>query len=334
MATKHRPPDITAQLLTAEAKQAAFVQILGGRLANPDTLFLPGVAFYDKLATDSGLSSAARDLFRWLGVKPQHATVRYGNTAAKAAICIPDTYRQSPYQAGAVLALAAIRTIAAQQADQEPAAIDQSFVEFASIEAGLGILVLNGIYPPHSAWETMMHGLHGHWHSNDTVLTHAYHPATYADAVLDYAANRQLSQRHWAGYLHLQARSRIIPTATPARLQPHPFVVQAHTLRAKSTIARMALAGAAAGLAVTTGLFIVAQRPLRPSAQAVEQYQEVVLRKQAYEACAMQVKDMSRGSESNDIFADQALNATKSRCMSLQNNYNAAVSRYNALLPQ
>lgn len=328
MATTSDAAESQAPPLTKEAKLATFERLFGGRLLHRGSLFLPDSSFYNKLATNTGLTAAARELYKWLGVKPRHISVTYRDKPKHDGLAIPEHFAEHPYQAGAILALYVVRdttNILGYKADE-------AFVEFASLEAGLGILVMNGLYPPHDAWEGLLQNLHGHWHANETVIAHAYHPNNYASELMAYAESQQLSQRLWAGYLHTEAQRRMGVLVTPAHRDLLPVRELARRNHARTALLRLVLLAVLGGIVAMTGTYVATQRPVRPSKLATEQYEEVVLRKQAYDACADTVKALSRSSEVNDIFADQELNAQKSRCLSLQNNYNAAVSRYNATL--
>lgn len=314
-------------LLTKAAKLDVFTTLFGGKLSHPGTLFLPKRSFYDKLATDAGLVAAARELYRWLGVKPRRLAMAYGD-GHKDGLSLAEHYRELPYQVGALLALHVVRDVA----DHLGYPADDDFIEFASLESGLGVLVINGLYQPHSVWEGLVHAMHGHWYANETVITHAYHPNNYANELLTYADAQQLSRRLWAGYLHAEAQRKLGVILQPAHRELPPTHELLRRSHARTAIVRLLLLAVFGGLLAITATYVTAQRPRQISTLATEQYQEVMLRKQAYIACVDKVTQLMRDSENNDIFTDQELNAQKSRCLSLQNTYNAAVSRYNATL--
>ena len=321
-------------LLTVQAKHAAYVSLFGGKHAHPDELFLPTREFYDQLRTESGLAAAAKQLYQWVGIKPRHLHATYSADTGTyhtqdGHLQIAAHYQSLPYQTGALLALAVLTDVVG---DHMHYGADRAFLEYLTIETGLGLLLANGLCPPHAKWESILHKIHGEWHSNLTIDLQTYRTINYVDELKHYASARHLSTRRWSSYLQPNARRQFGLGPHSSIAQPLAMIERARQRKVYTNALSIVLIAFCGGAAATIGAYVWSQRPEHVSGAAIAQYQRVAEKQHAYDQCQSSVRTQLNGSESNDVYADQRLNAAKAECMSLMNQYNAEVSRYNALL--
>ncbi|PID32132.1 hypothetical protein CR970_02185, partial [Candidatus Saccharibacteria bacterium] len=248
-------------LLTVNAKRAHYHSLFRQRSRG---MFLPDTAFYNKLHTDSGLRACAHELFRWIGAKPRKLRIAYGQQTADGAqsndsIILPEQLRSHPFQAGAALAVAVLQNAIAARAQ---GAIEDDFVEFASVESGLGVLVINGLYAPYPGWQQVVHNVFKDWEPPMPHTLAHYQPTHYCEEVVHFAEANHVSTRRWTHYVHTPALRHLpIDSLPPRHSQPLP---KAEALRRSITLRHIAaivlIALAAAGI-VIIGLYVYGQRP-------------------------------------------------------------------------
>lgn len=175
-------------------------------LAHHSSPFCPTVEFYNRLATDEGLSETMNELFRWLGMKPRHLRAAYDNVMVYTdydVINIPQGLREHPYQAGAQLGLRVLEYVLEHHTT---APIDGVILELVSLDAGLGILVLNGVANQRQTPDNVYHFLHEGWLHRHNVQLKYIKPREYAQLVIQHNHQMGARSKTWFRYTNRPAR--------------------------------------------------------------------------------------------------------------------------------
>lgn len=322
-----------ATLLTDEGRQARLDTLLAGRFRQRGKLHLPTTVQYDALATNEGLLQTAKDMCRWLGVKPSGLQVRYTKqtsavTYADHILSINEQYRLHPYAVGTLLALGTVEYFLSRYDTAQAA--DRGFIEYTTLHTGLGLWVLNGSSPKTSQPEKLYHAFDGRWFHNEGISLLAYTPAQYGSEVAQYAhANRIAPQTYVP---HVSPRSRhILPNlvlADTARSLTEPHIVYMHKKQARLLWIKLMLIIMTFALATTVAAYSLAQHSPTTDPIQIQAADNLTLTKKSLDECVGKAMQQQDTYDPNDIFMTRQIDATKAQCESLRNQYNHAVSDY------
>lgn len=324
---------VTSNVVASEDEMRVLQVALLDRLPQKGVLFTPSQSFYEQLTTSDGIRNAARELYRWLGVKPYRLRAVIAQTDdityLSGTLTVPTALVRAPYLLAACLAMRIVRQVLCDRLETSP---DTSVVERASVEAGLGIIVLNGI-----AQQTQHHSvLHAAFSTHHPLFLalEGCTPRQYGLAVAAYVHTYRLDSGTLMAHLSQPAQTLMPPyTRHYARAaRPDPTIMVAHRARLSSLAYRWLAGSVAIASSLTLGLFIWAQRPYRAPATTQEQYQKVALLRQQYDACVQTAKKNRSAASLDDFYADQAINSTLARCQSLRNQYNYETGVYNQMV--
>ena len=163
------------QLLTDDDRRAYLHKLLGHRFKAHEQIQLPTLDQYNSLGSNEGLQTVGYEICRQLGFKPSGLRIRYSETSlssgyavdyASKIILINPHFKQHPYSSGAELALA-ITTYALQYLSHEVP--DRAFAEFATIETGLGLWIVNALRPRLSLRQKIYHIIDSSWFHGEGV---------------------------------------------------------------------------------------------------------------------------------------------------------------------
>lgn len=317
-------------LLTQEAKLALFRKIFDGKLVHRGKLFRPTVEFYDQLGSNEELTAAAKQIYRWLGIKPYTLTVSFsehsGIRVGHDRIEIPAHFQGFPYQSATCLALGVMRHVIAYRFRHHE--VDDAFIEFATLESGLGIIVINGLCGTHSLSTRTYHFIQKHPGAHHLPNLSEYSRTDYAHEVVEYALRYRVPAEGWYPYVNNSARRllRIKVTRSPHVL---PLQERAYRHHSRQWWTKLWLYATLAAILITSALFILSQRPWSPSPTAADRYHDITVLESSVRICEKQVVALQNAADVNEIFNDININATKSRCQSLRNSYNYSVKLYN-----
>ncbi len=178
-------------LLTDDELRAHLSATLKSGFVEHGNMFLPTTAQYNELHTNYGLHAVFIDMCRWLGLKPTQITVAFsgpkhpiGDLYKDGIVTIDAQCRDYPYATGAFLAFAVLMYYHDHYTGQVPS---MDFVEFASIETGLGLWVINGLRPKAKHHRTVYHTIKGLWLHADGLGLERYSSELYAHNVAQYA---------------------------------------------------------------------------------------------------------------------------------------------------
>jgi hypothetical protein len=327
------------QLLTDEDRRAYLHKLLAHRFKAHEQVQLPTLDQYDSISSDEGLGSIGREMCRQLGFKPSGLTIRFSDSSLPSGyrishdsktILIDPKLKQHPYSSGAELALAVTAYALEHLSHISP---DRAFTEFATIETGLGLWIINALRPRLGLKEKIYHLIDSSWFHNDGIQLEAYSPRQYVERFVSFTHENHVTVdtylphvvrpvRYLFPKFVLSQSSRYLPAATLALRHKH----SADLLWVKVILVALILSGS-----VVLGVYALAsqQAPVNP---AIERSKQNALHlKKAYIECQNDASDQQSKYDPNDLFLTRQVDDTKTRCESLRNQYNYAVDQYQNL---
>ncbi len=324
-------------LLTDEARRAKLDALLGHRLSQRGNVFLPTTAQYNALTTPSGLTDFGVALCRWTGLKPSGLTFVYEdlgadysvNTADKT-IRINQEYQTHPYSAGGIVTLAVMAYLIEYFDHAIP---DRSFIEFSTIDCGLGLVILNGLRPTLSRHQRLYHILQSHWFHNDGLALTNYSHAQYAQAIVSYAHENRVPSESYTQ--HILARCQyLLPAFITNKTMlylPEATISLHHKRAARLLWVKIITIALIVGAGTAIGIYIATQQeqPSTNNTSRISELEAVLSQKRAYEECITEASQQLSTYDPNDLFLNRQVDATKARCESLRNEYNFSLDQYN-----
>jgi hypothetical protein len=318
-----------AVLLTQE-EQLAKLDGLFGHYENKGKFFDPTTRFYNLLTTEEGLLLAAKQLHHWLGIKPHHLHVQFSNSTkpvTSATIVIPAGYANQPYETGALLAQAVLNQILVHRKHYQP---DDLFLEFATIECGLGIVILNGLNRPR---HTLFQKLGFQKNIGKPLQLSALTVSDYASGLIEYATLYETDLTKHVTFMTAATQTILAPVLKYQTSHiPLPDAVRQERHALRHLQLKAVLFIALAILPVMLGLFVWSQRPYKPSTKVITQYQKVLQLKDQYDNCIDQAQKQRNTYDHTDIFMERQVDATLVRCASLRNQYHYEIDQYNKMV--
>ena len=324
-------------LLTDEEIRTYLRTILHRGFTQYGNMSVPTTAQYNVLGTNEGLKEVFNDLCRWLGTKPSGVTVAYGDMTQPLyrdhTITIPTSYASHPLAVGGLLAMATMTYYLERYGHTTPA---QNVVEFATIETGLGLWVLNGLPLRAKHRHSIYHVLRGHDAHHIGVPLEHYTATLYGHNLAAYAhANHILAEQYLGGTsaTHRYLLPAIVTTKSNRSL-PLPQAVAIHHAAAKQLWVRSILLVSIVAAVITLG--IVAYATSRPAVTFEQKQSEAALliMKDSLASCLSLAEQQQNTFDPNDFSLTRQIDATKVRCESLRNEYNYALKQHQAIYLQ
>lgn len=225
---------------------------------NHSIFFTPTAEFYNQLSLPNGAENAAKQLFRWLGVKPQHFQIIFTDKQTNIDtnnLYINSDYSEHPYQLGTIISLFVLRYCLETYSGKP---LPPQVLELLSIETGFGIVILNGL-PGHTpVVDRLYHHIHNNSHIRLAQPLLTIRPANYAQHMLTYARDNHTHSQSWYRYTNKSARQYL---RLRTRRFPHamPVLESEHYESARRWLGHLFLLAVFVALSVTLALYIVAQ---------------------------------------------------------------------------
>lgn len=324
-------------IMTPDEQQQKIRELLGGQFMHTGRLFRPDHLFYE-LGTDEELRQSARQLFLWLGIKPGHLEVKYGQLTQPGIytedpgmkrIIVNDRLAAHPYQCAAVLTHLVMHAAIAgrKRFVIEDPVENELFTNQALIQSGLALAVINGLVAVHPWQRFRLKG---------DIDPSALYPglSRFATALAGYISYYRIHHEEYAHHLAPWIK-RYLPSELQARLtvrNPQPVYIRSALAERKQIITKASISFLLVILLVTVAAYALSRKPAGPSPQQRTQLEKISLLKTEYEACANNLQEKRRTLDQNDIFQQQIVDREVSRCTSLRNQYNSLVSSYNRSL--
>lgn len=325
----------TSALLTDEERRAYIQKALGHRLQKPGQLFLPTAQLYDALITESGIHHLLIELCRWLGVKPGSIEVSFKEINGDfivdgKMIYVAKQYQGHPFITGSVLSLTALAFALSRHGTNLP---DRNLLELASIETGLGILIVNGLPPKLSFFQSTYHIIADDWQHREGFPLLAYQKSHYAHLLAEWAHTNRIPSEEYLP--HVQGSSRhLFPSHIASQSiasLPEPTVIHARHHAARLFWLKLLVMAAILAMTTASILYFWAQRQPVVSAEQQEAKQSLRIMKRSYDACILKATGQRNSYDPDDLLLERQIEATQSKCESLRNEYNHALDQYQLL---
>jgi len=327
----HKTNDL---LVTGDEQTTKLLDLLGKRFTNHGQLLLPTYNQYELLGDDEGLQALAKEFHRWLGYKPHSVHVTYSTgkkslqpmTVTSEEIIIDSQYRNHPLVVGGMLALGVLSQIMAKHHYMA----DERFIENATIQTGLGLWVINAFRPRTSRRESMYHMLDGAWLQHEGLQLGVLTKGQYLQEFSIFTSQHRLfpeeylrgvSKRNF--YLLPPVTSNHKPTPLPEPTSTHNHLAAARTMWIKLGLVALIISSG-----VAFGIFIWSGRDQGPPVDQIRDKNALQVIKTSLDDCTKHASDQLSTYDPNDLFMTRQVDATKSRCESLRNQYNDALDTY------
>lgn len=320
-----------SQLVTDSERVVQLHQIVGSRFTNHGKLLVPTLRQYEALENEEGLLSLSKDFCRWLGYKPRHLRVSFAQISQpvsvdKDSIKINELFKGHPLTIGGLLALATLEHVF----KHHHYTADDRFREVASIETGLGLWVINALRPVRSKRETIYHMLDGAWLQLEGIGLQAISASEYIRQFTIFTSQHCIFPEDYA--IGLSRRNQYWLPKTPGteirRYLPEPSATHEHIKNANALWAKLLLIALILGSSLTFGLFLWTQRTHTVPYEQVNAEHSLQTIRQSLNECINKASEQQSSYDPNDLFMTRQIDATKSRCESLRNQYNDALDRY------
>lgn len=320
-------------LVTDDERTAKMLELLGHRFSNHGQLLLPTFRQYEALNDDEGLQALAKEFCRWLGYKPRQLVVTFSETSPHTdylltpeSITINHVFRDHPLVVGGLLANATIAFIL-QHHHFTP---DDRFIEVASVETGLSLWVINALQPRRSKREKLYHMLDGNWVQLEGLQLKAMSVGEYLRQFMIFTStNRLFPEEYGKGVskrsVHLLPST---PSNTPLVPLTEPTATLKHIHDANALWAKISLLSVSAAALLLVGLYLWHGKPAPVAYEQTRDTQALRIIKASLGECIQKASEQQSTFDPNDLFMARQVDATKTRCESLRNQYNEALSQY------
>lgn len=326
---------IYQELLTNDDRRVHLHEILGHRLKSSGKLDLPNIEQYNKLSTNPGLRAVAYEMCRQIGFKPTGLKVMFDDDVIEAgfrvnaqskAVYIDPRFIDHPYTCGAVLTLA-VTAYAIELFGHEPP--DRPFIEFATIETGLGLWILNALRPKSSLARRIYHSIDTSWFHNEGLRLESYSQKQYAERLVSYAHDNRVTPDSYLPHTNPDVK-QLLPaliTLRDGRYLPEIPIITKHKTATKALWTKILLVSLIGASGITFGIYVAAtgSDSVHPEKARLQAHVEYL--KLEHQKCQSDASDKLSQYDPNDLFLTRQVDSIKSRCESLRNQYNFTVDQ-------
>jgi hypothetical protein len=322
----------TELLVTGDERTTKLHEILGSRFTNHGQLLLPTLAHYEALGSDEGLQSLTKDFCRWLGYKPGQIHVTYSANLGQAfsvqdnTILIDQHYNEHPLVVGGLLVWAVLHFVS-QRHYLVP---DDQFIETASIETGLGLWVINAMRPKRTHRENLYHMLDGNWFQLEGIKLRAMSQSEYLRQFTLFTSTHHLFPEEYARGISKRSLHLLPTTPSPEKLIPllEPSATLKHIHNANLLWIKIALISLIVSVIAVCGIFFWGQQTPQNIPDQKRDTESLRIIKASLDDCTQKASDQLSTYNPNDLFMARQVDATKTRCQSLRNQYNSSLDNY------
>ncbi len=326
-------------LLTDEDRHAHLHKLLAHRFKAHEQIQLPSLEHYNILGADEGLQSVGREMCRQLGFKPNGLKIHYGNEPLGSGyqvdypsktLLIDPQLKKHPYSSGAELVLAVTAFVLEYFSREAP---DRAFIEYATIETGMGLWVVNALRPQLTFKQKIYHLLDTSWFHSEGIQLVAYSPKQYVERFVSFTHGNHITID---AYLpHVLSRVRYLfpdfVLSHSARYLPEAAVTLQHKRSANLLWVKVTLVALIMTSGIVFGVYALNNEPTPVNPEIARQHKIAAELKKSYADCQDQASRQQSTYDPNDLFMTRQIDNTKTRCESLRNQYNYAVDQYNKL---
>jgi hypothetical protein len=320
-------------LVTDDERIAKLHSLLGSRFSKHGQLLLPTFTQYETLPSDEGLQALAKELCRWLGYKPRSLTVKYGPTNVSTysivnsdEITVNQIFRDHPLVTGGILATAVIRFVL----EHHHYIADDRFIEVSTIETGLGLWMINAFQPRLTKREKFYHMLDGNWMQLEGYQLRATSAGEYIRQFTIFASNNRHFPEDYGRGITKRGVHLLPPTPSTTKIipLPEPTATIKHIQDANKLWIKILLLSASAAAVIIFALLLLTPKSSPIPYEQTRDTQALRVIKDSLDQCIQQASDQQSTYDPNDLFMTRQIDATKTRCESLRNQYNDTLSLY------
>lgn len=324
-------------LLSPSEEQHKIRELLGERFAHSGKLFHPDHTFFD-VSTEEQLQSSARQLFIWLGVKPGHLEIKYGDMdlpgiytedPGMKRLIINKKLRTYPFQCAAILTHLVLHAVIGgrRRFILEDPVENEWFINQAVIESGLTLTVINGLSPVHP-WHrfTITNDISPRgYFSNIEQFVQSF--ATY---ISNYRIHHEEYGHHLAPWIQEQLPEALKNRVTVRNAQP--VYIRSTIAKQKQLISKIVIGVALLCILAGATIFAFTSGNSGPTSEQQVMSQKISELRKDYDTCIASLQDKRRKLDHNDIFQQRIIDNETSRCTSLRSEYNSLADTYNKSL--
>lgn len=324
----------TETLLNPVDERKIIRELLGKQFDQAGRLFKPGNDFYE-LADDEDLRQTAQQLFMWLGIKPGHLEIKYGQLPQPGIytedpgmrrIIINQKLASHPFQCAAVLTHLIMHSVIAGKRRYllSDSIENEMFTNLAIIESGLVLAVVNGLSPIH-LWQKLQ--------MKSDVSPDSFFPGldVFMENFANYIQNFRIHHEEYANHLAPWVE-KLLPPELHERLvvrNPRPQFINKAANSKRRLFIEFIVVALIMVLVLAVGYFMSTTRQQQLSAEQQHQLEQISKLKNEYSVCMEKFRDKRRTLNHNDIYQEQVINSELAKCTSIRNEHNGLVGTYN-----
>jgi len=324
-------------LLSPSEEQHKIRDLLGDRFAHSGKLFHPDHTFFE-VSTEEQLQASARRLFLWLGVKPGHLEIKYGDIdlpgiytedPGMKRLIINKKLRTYPFQCAAILTHLVLHAVIGgrRRFILEDPVENEWFINQSVIESGLALTVINGLSPVYP------------WHRitvTKDIDPRGYFPRfeQFIQGFAAYISNYRIHHEEYGQHLAPWIQGRL-PEALKTRVTVRnalPVYIRGTIAKQKQIISKVALGFLLLCILAGAIIYAFSSGSSGPTADQQVMAQKISELRKDYDSCIASLQDKRRKLDHNDIFQQSIIDNEANRCTSLRSEYNSLADSYNKSL--
>lgn len=324
------------QLLTDDEKRAFLHEAFGHRFTHQGKLQLPELNQYNQIHTNEGLQDTGIGICRWIGLRVSGMKIQFSDSAATFAtdtksktILISSGLRKHPYSCAAILSLAILSYALEKSYKTKP---NTPIIEFASVELGLGIWLINALRPDIKHSHKVHHIISTTWDQREFISLQNYSAESYVNSVIKFARDNRIAAEDYVPHIAKRCR-HLLPdfiAGHSERHLPEPTITISHKKVARLFWAKIIISSLVLACSISLAIYIAAANHSVDTTAKQQQANTIESLRGEYNECQLEASRQQSSYDPNDLFMTRQVDATKARCESLRNQYNYAIDQYNA----
>ncbi len=173
------------------------------------------------------------------------------------------------------------------------------------------------------------------WVHREGIRLEQYNGPQYAHEVAAYAQRNRLPIEEYITHISKQHRHLLPEHVSSFKLPglPEPNITLQHQKAARQLWLKVVTIVSIFAATACLGIYLWTSRQPEVSAKQLEDRKALEIMKSSYNACTNKAKEEQNTYDPNDMFLNRQVDATKSRCESLRNEYNYALDQYQKFYP-
>lgn len=306
----------------------------------PAKIFIPDDKFYEFHEINNFIDQTDKILKEWLNLDNKSVKYQFDNLqtfvvekqAKEWIISINKSYSEYPFIISAIIAFCLCKIKILDSTDKfkvkEIEDLDE-FVSLASIEFGLGVIILNGYGAKTAFWpRTISYFNRLIANPNGSQMLFKVHFRQYADWFESYAQRNNLPKSSWGSYL-LPTAWNFINKISGNKKNKQRFKVAYVTAETRRRLIRkikITLIFILTASLILIGWLWLHNRPAKFSPEQLDLYETAEIYKNKYQICISQNEFNKQNTTTKDLFVENRQAADAQRCESYRLKNNELIS--------